>query len=160
MLKITTIIVTVSLAIVANTLADNSRSLAEEILMITDTRNVLNQMVMQIKNMQEQQFSRMELTEIQQKEATEFIEKSTNFMLTEMNWEKMKEDYITIYTDVYTEKDLTDLLTFYKSPIGKKFVEQQPLLVQKSMEVGQKKLLKIIPKLQEMTADFMGKEKK
>ena len=144
---------------VSNSLADNPRKLAEEFLTVMDTQNALNQMVMQIKNVQKQQFSQMNLTESQQQEADAFIEKSTNFLLEEMNWEKMKEEYITIYTDAFTEGELAALLEFYKSPIGKKFIAQQPSLVQKSMEVGQKRMLTVIPKLQEMTADFMENNK-
>ena len=160
MMRSKLITLTVAFGIICSVSAEDSGELAEELLNIMDTQRVLNQMVMQIKKVQEQQLSQMQLTEPQQKEATEFIDKSTNFMLAEMDWEKMKGDYISIYADAFTEQDLTALIEFYKSPVGKKFIEQQPVLVQKSMEVGQKKMLKIIPEIQKMTAEFMEKHKK
>ena len=158
MMRIITIIA-IGLVGVSSTFADNSKKLAEEFLTILDTQNVTNQMIMQIKGMQKQQFSQMKLTEPQQQEADKFIEDSSKFMLTEMNWDSMKDAYITVYTEAFTEKELGELLEFYRSPIGKKFVEQQPAIVQKSMEIGQKKMLEILPKLQEMTASFMEKHK-
>ena len=154
-----TILVAVAFGVSSDALAGNSTKLAEEFLTIIDTQNVLNQMVMQIKHVQQQQFSQMGLTESQQKEADKIIEKSIDFMQEEMNWDKMKNDFISVYTSVFTEKELETLLKFYKSPIGKKFIEQQPVLVQKSMEIGQKKMLKVIPKIQEMTEGFMDKHK-
>ena len=153
-------LVTVAFGIVSDASADNPKKLAEEFLTVIDTRNVLDQMIMQIKHVQQQQFSQMGLTESQQKEADKIIEKSIDFMQTEMSWDKMKDDFIAIYTSVFTEEELKALLEFYKSPIGKKFIERQPALIQKSMEIGQKKMLKIIPKIQEMTEGFTGKQKK
>jgi hypothetical protein len=43
---------------------------------------------------------------------------------------------VPIYARHFTQEELEQLLAFYQSPIGKRFVEEQPLLVRESMEMG------------------------
>jgi hypothetical protein len=43
---------------------------------------------------------------------------------------------VPIYARHFTQEELEQLLAFYQSPIGKRMVEEQPLLVKESMEVG------------------------
>ncbi|GAB4407207.1 MAG: DUF2059 domain-containing protein [Microscillaceae bacterium] len=50
-------------------------------------------------------------------------------------------DLVEMLTPVYfrhlSESDLDELITFYESPIGKKFVSKNPMIMQESMQVGQ-----------------------
>jgi hypothetical protein len=43
---------------------------------------------------------------------------------------------VPIYARHFTQEELEQLLAFYQSPIGKRMVEEQPLLVKESMEAG------------------------
>lgn len=43
---------------------------------------------------------------------------------------------IPIYEKHYSEQDIDDLITFYKTPLGKKVLESTPLIMQESMEAG------------------------
>jgi hypothetical protein len=43
---------------------------------------------------------------------------------------------VPIYARHFTQEELEQLLAFYQSPIGKRMVEEQPLIVKESMEVG------------------------
>ena len=43
---------------------------------------------------------------------------------------------VPIYARHFTQEELEQLLAFYQSPIGKRFVEEQPLLLRESMEAG------------------------
>ncbi len=42
----------------------------------------------------------------------------------------------TTYTKHFTSEELAQLVAFYRSPIGKRLVEQLPLIMQESMVVG------------------------
>ena len=42
-----------------------------------------------------------------------------------------------LYADAFTDKELKDILAFYESPTGKKLLEQQPKLVDASMNFAQ-----------------------
>ena len=79
--------------------------------------------------------------------AEKALEKTMALVAEEMSWEKMKEDYVAIYADVFTVEEMEALLAFYRSPAGRAFVAKQPELMQRSMEVSQKASLRLMPKL-------------
>ena len=66
----------------------------------------------------------------------------------EFSWDKMKEDYITLYADTFTEEELKGIIAFYKSPAGQAFIQKQPELMKRSMELSQKLMLKFMPAIQ------------
>lgn len=66
-----------------------------------------------------------------------------------IGWDEM---FAEIYASVFTEEELQALVDFYKSPIGKKFLEKQPELMAATMQKMQGEMAKIMPKIQ---ADVM-----
>ena len=44
---------------------------------------------------------------------------------------------VPVYKKHLTLTDIEGLITFYKSPVGKKFAEKTPMITQESMQVGQ-----------------------
>ncbi|MCH7927981.1 MAG: DUF2059 domain-containing protein [Candidatus Dadabacteria bacterium] len=63
--------------------------------------------------------------------------------------------YISIYAETFTEEELKGAIKFYKSPIGKKFIEKQPELMRKSMQISQKQMTTLMPKIQKLTEEMM-----
>jgi hypothetical protein len=47
------------------------------------------------------------------------------------------ERLIPSFTEVYTLEELRELLAFYESPIGRRMIELQPVVMAKTMEIGQ-----------------------
>ena len=56
-----------------------------------------------------------------------------------LNWESVKEDTITVYTQEFTEPELKKLTEFYKTPVGKKANEKMPQLAFIAGQIGLKK---------------------
>jgi len=63
-----------------------------------------------------------------------------SFFSKHMTWDAVKDDMITIYTDAFEEAELQELITFYKTPLGKKMIEKMPELAAKGMQVGAKRV--------------------
>ena len=61
------------------------------------------------------------------------------FLNKYLNWESVKEDTITAYTQEFTEPELKKLTEFYKTPVGKKASEKMPQLAFISGQIGLKK---------------------
>ena len=61
------------------------------------------------------------------------------FLYKYLNWESVKEDTITAYTQEFTEPELKRLTEFYKTPVGKKASEKMPKLVFLSGQIGLQK---------------------
>jgi uncharacterized protein len=58
------------------------------------------------------------------------------FLNKYLNWESVKEDTITAYTQEFTEPELKKLTEFYKTPVGKKVSEKMPKLAFISGQIG------------------------
>src|SRR5581483_12494837 len=78
----------------------------------------------------------------------EMSAKMMSAMKDELSPEKLREMYIAIYTDVFTEEELRAIIDFYKTPAGQALVDKQPLVMQKSMALMQEKMGAIMPKIQ------------
>lgn len=78
-------------------------------------------------------------------------------IVNEFNGNEIVKLIIPIYEKHYTEEEIDQLILFYQSPIGKKMVEKMPLVIQESMEIGQKWGMeigrKIIEKFQKIKED-------
>src|SRR5215471_20607558 len=58
------------------------------------------------------------------------------FLTKYVNWESVKEDTITAYTQEFTEPELKKLTEFYKTPLGKKASEKMPQLALIAGQIG------------------------
>ena len=58
------------------------------------------------------------------------------FLNKYLNWDSVKEDTITAYTQEFTEPELKKLTEFYKTPVGKKASEKMPKLAFISGQIG------------------------
>ncbi len=64
-------------------------------------------------------------------------------------WNKVENEFLStsldelvklmapVYYKYLTERDLKELIKFYKSPVGKKLVKNMPLIMQEGMKVGE-----------------------
>ncbi len=77
-----------------------------------------------------------------------------------MGYEQLKPDLVAMYSDVYTEKELNDLIVFYKTPTGKKSVSLMPELAQKGSQLGVNKLMPHIDELIKIVQQESPKEDK
>jgi hypothetical protein len=75
-----------------------------------------------------------------------------------LNWESVKEDTITAYTQEFTEPELKKLAEFYKTPVGKKASEKMPQLAFISGQIGLKKAQANQTELRQMLEEQKGKQ--
>jgi uncharacterized protein len=65
----------------------------------------------------------------------------------DLSWAKMKPEIVALYQEVLEQEDVDGQIAFYQSRAGKSFVQKMPLIMQKSMGMGQKMMLPMMPKL-------------
>ena len=130
MKKIMAIIFIISVVCLPSALAGKSEELAEKILTLVDTEKAIKQMASRVQGSQEQNLARMELTAEEREKAKAFLTQITDFIFDSINWESIKGEYINLYTGQFSESELAALLEFYETPIGRKYIEVQPLLMQ------------------------------
>ncbi len=53
-----------------------------------------------------------------------------------MSWSKLRDRFVTIYMNAFSERELRELIAFYRTPTGRKSIESMPELMQKGAEIG------------------------
>lgn len=94
-----------------------------------------------------------QMVEMQLK-ASPILESKKTAMMTffkkYMSWDVIKEDYIKIYMEEFTEKELKDISAFYRTTTGKKMADRQMAIMMKGSELGQKKVQAHMDELMEL----------
>jgi hypothetical protein len=60
-----------------------------------------------------------------------------DWLRTEVKFEDIQPKILDIYVQEFTEAELRDLIAFYETPTGKKTIQTLPVVLQKSIQVGQ-----------------------
>ena len=62
------------------------------------------------------------------------------FFAKYMSWASLKNDFVTIYADEFTEEELKQIGAFYRTPAGQKAVQKLPVLLAKGAALGQQRV--------------------
>jgi hypothetical protein len=151
----------IAVMLVAGVLAVNAqetqrRAMAEELLNVMNMQDTIEKSFAMLKQMIPAQMETMKEVAGATNMPTNAVshtEKMMDMLAEELSWNKMKADYITLYAETFTEQELKDTVAFYKSPAGQAFVKKQPELMKRSMEITQKLMMQITPKIQAMTEE-------
>ena len=136
--------VLVSLATIANAQIDKEKSshykAAEEYTLALDMEKTMNEGIDQMVDMQ-----------IKNNPALESKRNAfKKFMTKHMSWNVLREDYLKIYMSEFTEAELKDLTSFYRTPTGKKVAAKQNVIMMKTSQLGQDRMTANMAELMEM----------
>jgi hypothetical protein len=67
-------------------------------------------------------------------------EELKTFLTRYISYPALKEGLVAIYTSEFTEAELREMTAFYRTPTGRKMVAKLPRLMQKSSELGLKRV--------------------
>jgi hypothetical protein len=71
-----------------------------------------------------------------------------NFFQENFKWEEMRPQLAKLYTEAFTQAELTDLVAFYQSPTGQKTLSKMPALTQQSMMMAMSGVQANMPEFQ------------
>jgi uncharacterized protein len=134
--------------------AQDHRALAEELINILKVKDTMERSFTMIKQMVSSQIGKMTPphgSSVTPAQISAEMEKIMDVVGQELNWDKLKNDYVNIYADTFTEQELKDIIAFYKSPSGQAFIAKQPELMKRSMQISEKMMTNVMPKVQEMS---------
>jgi uncharacterized protein len=138
------------------------RAAVEEMLRISKMDQIdqmIKPLFQQVGKLMEQQFNQLNVPEDKRPLLKKYTQRIFDVMEEEMNWGKMKNEYIDLYVKVYTEDEVKDIMAFYRSPAGQKVIDKMPQLIQESMAVSQNRLKKILPKIQQISSEMVDEIK-
>ncbi|MFH1824997.1 MAG: DUF2059 domain-containing protein [Candidatus Firestonebacteria bacterium] len=68
----------------------------------------------------------------------QMFEKSFGNMVTEKDYQELAELMIPVYEKYYDNEDIKEMLKFNETPVGKKMIENGPLIMKETMEIAAK----------------------
>ncbi len=130
---------------------DRKAALADELFTSMKMDKMMDQMKQQMSGMVRQQMQQQmsNLPPADRTKASELAQGVLSDAFAAFDWQKMKPDYIAIYTETFTEQELQGLVDFYKSPAGQAFIDKMPVVMNKSMQLAQQKMAPIMAQMQE-----------
>lgn len=126
---------------VGSSLADEAshKAAAEELISMVAPKEMFMESFNAVFASQVDQFKQMGLD---QAKIDRIIEASKEFGAAVANDPELQTQMIKIYQDSFSESEITELIAFYKTPIGKKTLELMPQLIQEGAMVGQQIAMK------------------
>ncbi len=79
---------------------------------------------------------------------------------TDIDQEGMVNQMKQLYRDSFTDEELTEVIAFYNTAVGQKFIKQSPALMQEGARIGMLEAQNAQGKLMERLAPFFEKVQK
>ncbi len=134
-----------------------------QLLAVTETRKLLDNMMGQIdgmmKNGMQQELHGQTITPDQQKIIDGMRPKIVALLKQELTWESLEPFYMRTFRDSFTQEEVDGMLAFYKTPAGQAVIKKMPLVMQSSMVEMQKRMGSIFPKLQKLEQETLAELK-
>jgi hypothetical protein len=64
-------------------------------------------------------------------------QKVSAILAEQMNWAKLRPQFVKLYADTFTEEELDGVLAFYKSPAGQAWVAKLPTVTPAAVKISQ-----------------------
>jgi hypothetical protein len=121
---------------------------------------MLEQTKQQVLQMESQMMDQFDIPADKKEAAAAFRKELTEKTFEIMSFDSMHSEYAALFAEVFTLEELKGLVAFYESPVGKSMIEKQPIIIQKAMQISQKRIAVLIPEIQKMAKEFEASLKK
>lgn len=119
-----------------------------ELVNVMDMDSMIDSIYSQMESMMQNMATQMGVQPDEQAIFDEYYKQMTQIIKEDMSWAKMEPLVIDIYRRNFTEKELDDMLAFYKTETGKSLLAKMPVVMQESMHISQVLMQQSIPKIQ------------
>ena len=83
-----------------------------------------------------------------------YTKKLVAIMKEDLNWDTMKGPMIDLYLKHYSEKEIKDMVAFYRSDSGQSMIKKMPAVMRDSMLITQGMMKNFIPKMQALSEEL------
>jgi hypothetical protein len=72
------------------------------------------------------------------------------FYKKHMSAATLRKDVVNMYVEIFTAKEINDMIAFYKTETGQKMLFKSPEIIQRSMQLAQTRVMENMGELQKM----------
>jgi hypothetical protein len=136
-----------------------SRQSVEALLTVTKTQALMEGVYAGMEQMMRESIRQsvegMPLSAEQQRMLDAVPGKFVGVMRDEMSWERMKPQYVELYTSTFEQDEIDGMLAFYATPAGRAVIDKMPLVMQKSLALSQAMLRSVVPRMKSAVDEAM-----
>lgn len=140
--------------------APASESSIKELLAVSQQRQIMRRIEANFSSYRnhviQQALKGMPPRPFQQQAIANYESKLDAIVQEEIAWEKIEPIFIRLYERTFTEKEVTDMVAFYKTPTGQAVIHKMPGLMQSAMVIVREDIADMMPKLQEAQKEFQA----
>ncbi len=78
----------------------------------------------------------------------------------ELSWDKVKDQYVRAYREMFSQEEIDGLIAFYQTPAGQSLVSKQPELAKRTMTILQQRMAPVMQRIQKMSEEAASELKK
>lgn len=112
-----------------------------------------------IRSMVEQQFNQVTVPEDKRPLMKKYSDEIMNVLEKQTGWANMKGDYISMYTETFTEDEIKAVVAFYNTQAGQAYLQKLPVLMKKATEISQKKMPEMMDRMKQITSEMIEEMK-
>lgn len=149
------------LALVTAVFADEVSKTAkiEEMFRVTKIDRLQDQMMEQVRGALGQMFDNPNVSAEVKASRKELEDEVWAIIKKRISFDKIKADFVRIYSETFTEEEVDSIVTFYKTPGGQAMLEKFPVLTRKGMEIGIAQMKDAGPEIQATVEKFVERHK-
>ncbi|MBC3875154.1 DUF2059 domain-containing protein [Undibacterium flavidum] len=136
----------------------------KQLIEITNSKKMLDglmpQMDAMMKSSMQQALAGNKMTAEQEAVVLEMQKELATLLKNEMTWETIEPMFLEIYKKSFTQKEIEGMLSFYQSPAGQAVIKKMPLVMQMTMQMMERRMAVMMPKLEKISAESVEKLKK
>jgi len=92
-------------------------------------------------------------TEKQRARAQEIQGKIMDLVRSRISWDKMRPEYVKLYSETFSDVEIDGMLAFYESPAGRAMLDKMPVLLSKSIALAQSRMAGITPEIERLVKE-------
>jgi hypothetical protein len=79
--------------------------------------------------------------------------KMAAIMKEELSWDKVKDQYVRAYREMFSQEEVDGLIAFYQTPVGQSLMNKQPELANRTMAILQQRMAPVMQRIQKMSEE-------
>ncbi len=120
---------------------------------------LMNQVMAQNQSVAASLFPELEADPKQKAEYDAFMTRLATVIQSSFSWSAFEPEYAKIYLRTYSDEELSGMLAFYDSPVGRSVLAKTPQVLQASSAIAVERMQELSPRLRAMIDEEVEKLK-
>ncbi|ABQ25627.1 DUF2059 domain-containing protein [Geotalea uraniireducens] len=132
----------------------SQRAAAEKLMMETRIDKMLEKYTLETEEKLKKQLLAVAPKDTDRQIAEKYFDNINKIINRELGWQKIKDEVVAVYADLYTKDELNEMSKFFSSPAGQKFIAKASELNERLISVLRVKMQGCLPEVKKLAGDM------